>query len=335
MHKDFLKDVFEETIQETAFCVEKEFSMKENSNKGYSFPRYLKKYEGFLPEENTEEQSLRINGEDVRRVFKINSEYVHSYFMEYQKQHFSSIRLCNNKVIERICQYFEQGFRPTKDKADSSCTSSDKENNKNTNSVVNSEISTESSEDEEKKETVSKLCKSSNEAKDCHSRLLENDKSLYLKKTENFLNTHVDAKFRIQLEDIEKLKDRRTTCMIKNIPNKYTQKMLIDLLNEHHFGCYDFVYLRMDFKNKCNVGYAFVNMIDPLCIVSFHKKINNKGWKKFSSNKIAQLTYASIQSLESLKKKFRKSSVMQEQESYRPKLFYADGPLKGYECTEF
>jgi RNA recognition motif 2 len=123
--------------------------------------------------------------------------------------------------------------------------------------------------------------------------------------------------------------------MIKNIPNKYTQKMLIDLLNEHHFGCYDFVYLRMDFKNKCNVGYAFVNLIDPLCIVSFYNKINQRGWKRFSSNKIAQLTYASIQGLENLKKKFRKSSVMQEQESYRPKLFYSEGPLKGYECTEF
>jgi hypothetical protein len=123
--------------------------------------------------------------------------------------------------------------------------------------------------------------------------------------------------------------------MIKNIPNKYTQQMLIDLLNEHHFGCYDFVYLRMDFKNKCNVGYAFVNLSDYRCIISLYKKINNKGWKKFFSNKIAQVTYASIQGLENLKMKFRKSSVMQEQESYRPKIFYTEGPLKGYEQTDF
>jgi hypothetical protein len=42
--------------------------------------------------------------------------------------------------------------------------------------------------------------------------------------------------------------DQRTTFMIRNIPNKYTQQMLLDLINETHRGQYDFVYLRMDFR---------------------------------------------------------------------------------------
>lgn len=39
--------------------------------------------------------------------------------------------------------------------------------------------------------------------------------------------------------------------------------MLIDFLNETHMQMYDFVYLRMDFKNRCNVGYAFINFVEP------------------------------------------------------------------------
>ncbi|KAF5141648.1 meiosis protein mei2 [Vairimorpha ceranae] len=155
--------------------------------------------------------------------------------------------------------------------------------------------------------------------------------SLFLRTVPVLINPATELKYKINIHDM----DSRTTCMIKNIPNKYTQKMLINLLNEHHFGCYDFVYLRMDFKNKCNVGYAFVNFTCTEHIKTFYKKINNKGWKLFSSNKIAELTYASIQGFDSLVNKFKNSNVMKEQESYRPKIFHKEGNLKGYEKSMF
>jgi RNA recognition motif 2 len=129
--------------------------------------------------------------------------------------------------------------------------------------------------------------------------------------------------------------DRRTTCMIKNIPNKYTSDMLVSFINETHFGKYTFLYLRMDFKNKCNVGYAFVDFIDCISVRSFYQRVNGKGWKNFTSGKIAELTYASIQGLENLKKKFRNSLVMLEDKSFRPKLFYTEGSNKGFEKPEF
>ncbi|EEP78320.1 predicted protein [Uncinocarpus reesii 1704] len=65
--------------------------------------------------------------------------------------------------------------------------------------------------------------------------------------------------------DIEKIRlglDVRTTIMLRNIPNKIDQMMLKDIVDETSFGKYDFMYLRIDFANNCNVGYAFINFED-------------------------------------------------------------------------
>lgn len=60
--------------------------------------------------------------------------------------------------------------------------------------------------------------------------------------------------------DPEKLaNDPRTTLMIRNIPNKYTKDRLLQLIDVDFMNTYDFFYLPMDFENKCNVGYAFIN----------------------------------------------------------------------------
>merc|ERR1711920_394664 len=56
----------------------------------------------------------------------------------------------------------------------------------------------------------------------------------------------------------------RTTIMLRNLPNDYTRAMALELLDEHGFaGCYNFVYLPMDYHRKCGLGYAFVNMVIP------------------------------------------------------------------------
>ncbi|KAE7996292.1 hypothetical protein FH972_001025 [Carpinus fangiana] len=87
------------------------------------------------------------------------------------------------------------------------------------------------------------------------------------------VENQVDSKKQFQL-DLDKIKsgeDTRTTLMIKNIPNKYTSKMLLAAIDENHRGTYDFLYLPIDFKNKCNVGYAFINMLSPSHIIPFYE----------------------------------------------------------------
>ncbi|KAL5207678.1 hypothetical protein ABZP36_032113 [Zizania latifolia] len=135
--------------------------------------------------------------------------------------------------------------------------------------------------------------------------------------------------YQLDLEKIRKGDDNRTTLMIKNIPNKYTSKMLLAAIDEFHKGTYDFFYLPIDFKNKCNVGYAFINMMSPVHIVSFYQAFNGKKWEKFNSEKVASLAYARIQGRTALISHFQNSSLMNEDKRCRPILFHSNGPEAG------
>ncbi|KAI9484471.1 hypothetical protein BDB00DRAFT_855561, partial [Zychaea mexicana] len=52
---------------------------------------------------------------------------------------------------------------------------------------------------------------------------------------------------------------------------------------------------------------------------------------RFNSDKRCSISYANIQGKVALIEKFRNSTVMQEDESYRPKIFYTSGPRIGEE----
>ncbi|XP_059669275.1 protein MEI2-like 5 isoform X2 [Cornus florida] len=141
----------------------------------------------------------------------------------------------------------------------------------------------------------------------------------------------IDSKKQFQL-DLDKIisgEDTRTTLMIKNIPNKYTSKMLLAAIDENHRGTYDFLYLPIDFKNKCNVGYAFINMLSPTHIIPFYKAFNGKKWEKFNSEKVASLAYARIQGKAALVTHFQNSSLMNEDKRCRPILFHSEGSEAG------
>jgi hypothetical protein len=122
--------------------------------------------------------------------------------------------------------------------------------------------------------------------------------------------------------------DVRTTIMLRNIPNKVDQAMLKRIVDESSWGKYDFMYLRIDFANDCNVGYAFINFVDPLDIIDFVEARGNQRWNCFKSDKVAEISYATIQGKDCLVQKFRNSSVMLESAHYRPKLFFtSNGPM--------
>ena len=116
---------------------------------------------------------------------------------------------------------------------------------------------------------------------------------------------------------------------VRNIPNKYQQQMLLEEINISHEGTYDFFYLPIDFKNKCNVGYCFINFLDPKHIVAFVKEFNGLRWKSFNSEKVCAITFARIQGKGSMVSRFQNSSLLEKDDEYRPLLFFSSGPDRG------
>eukprot|EP00747_Dinoflagellata_sp_TGD_P196290 gnl/TRDRNA2_/TRDRNA2_66189_c0_seq1.p1 gnl/TRDRNA2_/TRDRNA2_66189_c0~~gnl/TRDRNA2_/TRDRNA2_66189_c0_seq1.p1 ORF type:complete len:262 (+),score=61.78 gnl/TRDRNA2_/TRDRNA2_66189_c0_seq1:119-787(+) len=90
-----------------------------------------------------------------------------------------------------------------------------------------------------------------------------------------------------------------TTVMLRNIPNRYSRDLLVDVLNVNYQGNFDFVYLPIDFNSGCNVGYAFINFSTPAArqsfMAEFHGKVAKEVLPGFGSDKTCQVTYARVQ----------------------------------------
>jgi len=107
-----------------------------------------------------------------------------------------------------------------------------------------------------------------------------------------------------------------TTVMFRNIPNKYTREMLVKQLDEDMRGQFDFVYLPIDFKNKCNVGYAFINFRTVEACEHFVNMFNGMEVRKclpgLNSRKVTEVTPARVQGFEENVQRLRNSPVMRE-----------------------
>ena len=98
--------------------------------------------------------------------------------------------------------------------------------------------------------------------------------------------------------------------MIKNIPNKYTLSSILEEIDMYFKGTYDIFYLPIDYINKCNLGFAFINFVEPLHIILFYELYRGKKWKKFNSEKICELLYAKFQGRKELILHFEKGKVL-------------------------
>jgi hypothetical protein len=137
-------------------------------------------------------------------------------------------------------------------------------------------------------------------------------------------------------------KDEVTTLMIRNIPNRYTRKMLMDELDLLGFkACYDFIYLPMDKVTHWNVGYAFVNFLRPEVAQQCMEVMTEYRFRKFNgvAKKIAQVSVAHIQGLEKNLEHYSQTAIQHTpNESHRPLVLGSrqglmEQPIKGVEYS--
>lgn len=112
-------------------------------------------------------------------------------------------------------------------------------------------------------------------------------------KNKNKLNEKENKK--IIIDNIIIGQEKRTVLMLRNIPNKYTLNNIVDEIDSSFWGKYDYINLPIDYERKLNLGYAFINFVDPLHIILFYETYHDKKWTKYKSEKKMDMTYADKQ----------------------------------------
>lgn len=123
-----------------------------------------------------------------------------------------------------------------------------------------------------------------------------------------------------------------TTLMIRNVPNRYSQELLVTELKELGFrDSFDFVYLPIDRITHWNVGYAFVNLLDAETATRCAEKLQGYTFKRHQHRfgkkvlgKKAVVSNAHLQGLHKNVEHYRLSWVQSlASEGRRPRFFNA------------
>jgi len=142
-------------------------------------------------------------------------------------------------------------------------------------------------------------------------------------------------------EESPEARSHYTTVMLRNIPNKYTREMLIKQLSVEFHGQFDFMYLPIDFKNKCNVGYGFINFRTHAACECFIHKFHGVDVRKclpgLNSKKVVEVTPARVQGLAENIRRLRNSPVMnqlQDHPEWMPLIFNSNGDEEKFPMPE-
>eukprot|EP00747_Dinoflagellata_sp_TGD_P042924 gnl/TRDRNA2_/TRDRNA2_142384_c1_seq2.p1 gnl/TRDRNA2_/TRDRNA2_142384_c1~~gnl/TRDRNA2_/TRDRNA2_142384_c1_seq2.p1 ORF type:complete len:394 (+),score=77.11 gnl/TRDRNA2_/TRDRNA2_142384_c1_seq2:66-1184(+) len=109
------------------------------------------------------------------------------------------------------------------------------------------------------------------------------------------------------------------TVMMRNLPNKYTQQMLLEEINLAGFaGTFDFFYLPIDPETHANRGYAFINFDNPSNAHKFMATFEGRQMYHFDSKKFVSCMPATLQGFEANYSHYASARVSRGDPSSRP-----------------
>ena len=119
----------------------------------------------------------------------------------------------------------------------------------------------------------------------------------------------------VDIKKVLSLEDRRTTIMIKNIPNKFTKESLFNIIDKDFKSAYDILILPTDVASYKNFGYSFINFTSSYYIPYFYYLFNGKKWSSTNSLKICEITYSKIQGRNNLLSHYSNKIVFRNDEA--------------------
>eukprot|EP00931_Biecheleriopsis_adriatica_P046204 TRINITY_DN26518_c0_g1_i1.p1 TRINITY_DN26518_c0_g1~~TRINITY_DN26518_c0_g1_i1.p1 ORF type:complete len:286 (-),score=64.74 TRINITY_DN26518_c0_g1_i1:60-917(-) len=112
-----------------------------------------------------------------------------------------------------------------------------------------------------------------------------------------------------------------TTWMIRNVPIRYTQDMLLNEWPPSEFG-YNFLYLPICISKKCNSSFAFMNFSSREAADSFASKWHRQRLQFYHARKALDISLAEVQGLEKNLSNFMTSKISRiRNRQFQPAIF--------------
>ena len=108
----------------------------------------------------------------------------------------------------------------------------------------------------------------------------------------------------ISLEKIENGEDKRTSVIIKNIPNTLNKEKIKQILEG--VGNINYLYLPFDKVMNRNLGFAFINVVNYKNIINLYHRLKEYNFENDEYKNSIEINYSKVQGKNNLSNMFAK-----------------------------